>query len=152
MVERRYFISMSEYTIINFIPEGYSANKFEWPIESATNSRFVRTRCNDSVVLARLGGDKRPEMRRELISDEAGDLIYDTPIEVGANTGEFVGYLILNYFEDTGSHHETELYKVIAFDGAVKVDEEMIHDDRTGEKTDDYYRNTHGLTTSITPP
>jgi hypothetical protein len=143
---------MSEYTIINFIPDGRSATEFEWPIESATNCRFVRTRANDSVVLARAGGDKRPELRRDLISETQGNLIYDIPIEVGADDGELLGHLIINYFEDTGSHHETELYKVTAFDCAEKIDEEEVLDDRTGKKTDEYYLDTHGLTTSVRPP
>lgn len=147
-----YIIDMSEYTIINFIPEGRSADEFEWPIESATDSRFVRTRCRNSVVLARLGGDKRSKTKTNLISDAEGELIYDTPIEVGADTGEFLGYLVIGYYEDTGDHHETELYKVNAFEGADKIDEKEIHSDRTGEKTDEYYSDAHNLLTAITPP
>lgn len=143
---------MSEYTIINFVPEYHTAEEFKRPIEFATDSRFVRTRHNNSVVLARVGGDKRSEMRRKLISDQKGELIYDIPIEVGADTGDFLGYLVITYYEDTGDHCETKAYRVIAFEGAEVLDENTIYDDRTGSETEKYYSKRYNLPTAIDPP
>lgn len=142
---------MSEYTIINVVSDEHSLEEFKSTLELKTYSRFVRLR-NESV-LARFGGDKRDTIKEELIGSESGEIIYETPIELRVlETGEFLAYVIINYFEDTGNHHESELFEVRAFDEAVKIDEVRIDDDRTGEKVDEYYREQHGLITSIEPP
>lgn len=142
---------MSEYTIVNILSGKYPLEDFKSTLDIGTHSRFVRLR--NKSVLARWGGDKRNSIKEKMIGSDSGKLIYETPIDLGVSeTGEAIAYIVINYFEDTGNHHESELFRIKAFDKAEKIDEIRIEEDRRGEKVDKYYKQNYSLETSINPP
>lgn len=143
---------MSEYTIINFIPDGYSAEEFKTTISVATRADQARCMNNDSLVYCLIGGDKYETVKNSLRSKKDSKLLYNAPLEVRADTDEFIGYLVIAYYEDTGDHFETELFKVSAFSDVEKIDEKTMHDDRIGDKIDGYYEEMHNIQTELTPP
>lgn len=142
---------MSEYTIVNVIPtSSFGADGFDECLHSNLYHGSIKLSPNGSIATARIGGDERGEVYKELISDDYGSLIYDAPIhQIDANEGEHICYVIIDYFEDTGSHHESELYEVTAFGSAEKIDEVEILNDLTGEQLEAYYEEEYSLETDI---
>lgn len=139
---------MSEYTLVSFTSP--YAEEFEQKIEFAIHSRNTSTR--DGVTANRLGGDKVDMVYNELISEEKGDLIWEIPIGEGIDSGDFLGYLVIDLYENTGDSHQLQLFKVYAFEPPELVEdrrENRIHSDRTGENTEEYYRDEFDIETII---
>lgn len=142
---------MSEYTIMNFISEEYSTD-IKQELVFMTKSSVCWERQNGNVILLRVGGDKRTEIRENVISEKNGKLIYDAPINLNVETDEFIGYFIIDYYEDTGDHHEAELYSIYAYNKSILIDEIKIYDDSDSEKISKYFKNKHGINTALQPP
>lgn len=144
---------MSQYTIVNFMPESGDTQDWIDYFEANSDSRFIRKRRNGKTILLRYGGDKRDKIENSMIGEKNGYIIYDAPIHIRSTESEtLLGYLVIDYYEDTGDHHESTLYKVIAFERADRLDRTRIDDDRLGEKLDEYYDENYRLKTSIDPP
>lgn len=140
---------MSEYTLVSFTSS--VAKELERDIEFAINSRNTTTRNN--VTANRLGGDKVEDVIETLIGDKNGELLWEAPIYVDVESGEVLGYLVIDLYEDTGDSHQTRLFEVRAFEEAELLDERVgedrIYDDRTGEDVEAYYQEEFDLNTII---
>jgi len=127
------------------------ANELETLISFSIKSRLTTTENN--VTANRLGGEKREMVFQNLLSQSEGELVYEAPIEVGLKQDEVVGHLVIDVYEDTGSSHQLQLFKVTAYGGAKLLDEKMgeerIRDDNTGEKVQEYYQKEFDIDTLI---
>jgi hypothetical protein len=139
---------MSTYTLVSFTSP--YVEKLEQKIRLAIHSRNTSTR--DGVTANRLGGDKVEMVYEELISEEKGKLIWEIPIGEGLGSGDFLGYLVIDLYEDTGDSHRLQLFEVCAFEPPELIEDRRdnrIHDDRIGEKTEKYYKEEFGIDTII---
>lgn len=141
---------MSEYTILNVIPMEETDLSAE-DVHPSVRARTYRTRKDNSLYTARYGGDVRDQTFQELLSEDDGNLVYDLPTKNYIHDSKPLCYVIIAYFEDTGDHYESTLYKLSAYSGVKEVDMVEIHNDH-GEKIESYYQDEFDLDTEIRPP
>lgn len=143
-----FILSMGVYTIINITGEFESDDlKMSNIINGIGGNNF--SDMSDGLAVARYGKDRVEEVFETLVDEKNGKLLYDYPISKHMDTGEMLGYLLIDLYEDTGDSHETFLYRVFAFAGAELVDKETFIDDYYGDEVERYYRTRHDLDARI---
>lgn len=130
---------MSEYTYVNVFTENPEMARSYLSINGYMTER-------DEYVFIRCGGDEREKVRSEIL-DEYGSFVMDYPVEItGVNRRDVIATVFLDRMEDTGGSHQTELYKVYAFEGVDKIDKKYIpDDDPDATQTEEYYLDRHNL-------
>lgn len=139
---------MSQYVIVNFIPKHDISREWSEYLKNNSSAKSVHIKHDGRVIVPRFVFDNKNEFVNTIIEKLKFAPIQIDNLDNNGNS-EVLGYLIIDFFEDTGDHHESTLYKIISFNKPEKIDTTKIYNDRTGRDLEKYYEDNFDLCTSI---